>query len=130
MRVAIIKSNGNIDNKIERLLVQNKINGDFITKISRSSIDQYDVIIFTNHNNIPNLPKIIEAIVLEQKTQILYIQNTLSVGQFYNVLNDNYFNIINEQYLDIELPNVLKLSCKYLSEINRLKKDNIMLSME
>ena len=35
MRVAVIKSYGHIDVKIERLLTFNKIKGDFITKFTR-----------------------------------------------------------------------------------------------
>jgi len=130
MRVAIIKSNGNIDKKIERVLVQNKIKGDFVEKYSRGLIDQYDIVTFTHQNNIPNLPKVIESIVLEQKVLVLYIHNTLSVGQFYNVLNDNYFNVVNEQYLDIELPNIINISSKYLSAITLLKKENSSLSQQ
>jgi response regulator NasT len=124
MRVGIIKSNGNIDNRIERVLVQNKIKGDFIHKFSRSLVNQYDVLIFTYQNNISNLPKVIESLVLEQKTLILYIHNTLSVGQFYNVLYDQYFNVVNEQFLDIEIPNFINIACKYLMEIIRLKNEN------
>ncbi|MBN2604852.1 MAG: hypothetical protein JXR62_03415 [Bacilli bacterium] len=130
MRVGIIKSNGNIDNRIERVLVQNKIKGDFIHKFSRNVINQYDVLIMTYQNNIPNISKIIESIVLEQKTLILFIHNTLSVGQFYNVLYDRYFNVVNEQFLDIELPNFIHLACKYLMEINRLKNENSDLSKQ
>lgn len=130
MRVAIVKSGGNIDNKIDRILTQSKIKGDFIQKVSRSFLDHYDVLIFTGQNNIPNLPKVIESIVLEKKILVLYINNTVSVGQFYNVLNDLYFNVISEQLIDIELVNILQVSIKYLDEINRLKSEKIELKTQ
>lgn len=120
MRVAVIKNSGNINTKIERVLLNNKINGDFIDKFTRNSLNVYDTVIFTYKNDIPNLPKVIEQIVLEKKCNVIFISNNLSVGQYYNILNDLYFNIVNEQMLDIELPIVIKNSKKYLDEINKL----------
>ena len=123
MRVAIIKNSGNMDTKIERVLKSNKINGDFIDKFTRNSLSMYDIIIFTYKNKILNLSKIIEQIVLEKKTLVIFINNKLSVGQFYNVLNDLYFSIVNEQTLDVELPNMLSNTKKYLNEINLLNSE-------
>lgn len=118
MRVAVIRSNGYIDTKIERLLVFNKIKGDFLTKFTRNSLEMYDIVIFTYKNNIPNLPKVLESIILEQKIFVVYVNNTLSIGEFYNVLNNIYFGMINEQNIEIELLSVLKNSLKYIKEIN------------
>ena len=123
MRVAIIKNGGNIDTKIDRVLRSNKINGDFIDKFNRNSINIYDVIIFTYKCKVPNLSKIIEQIVLEKKTLVIFINNNLSVGKFYNVLNNIYFNIVNDQFLDIELPMILKNTKKYITEIHFLDNE-------
>jgi len=120
MRVAIIKNSGNIDTKIERILKNNKINGDFIEKFDRNSINIYNVVIFTYKNKIQNISKLIEQIVLEKKTLVIFINNNLSVGNFYNVLNDIYFSIVNEQYLEVELPSIIINNSKYVSEINLL----------
>ncbi len=123
MRVAIIKNSGNMDTKIERVLKNNKIKGDFIEKFTRNSINMYDTIIFTSRNNIQNLPKLIEQIVLEKKVLVIFINNNLSLGEYYNVLNDIYFSMVNEQTLDIELPFILKNNRKFLNEINILNKE-------
>lgn len=123
MRVAIIRNNGNIEVKIERILKANEIKGDFIDKVSKNSINIYDVIIFTYENKIPNLPKVIEQIVLEKKSLVIFVSNNLLVGQFYNVLNDLFFNIVNVQFLDIELPLILRSTEKYISEIYKLNKE-------
>lgn len=123
MRVAIIKNSGNMDTKIERILRSNKINGDFMNKFTRDSINMYDVIIFTYKNKVPNLPKVIEQIVLEKKILVVFINNTLSVGQFYNLLNDVFFCIVNDQTLDIELPIILKNNLKFIKEINLLNME-------
>ena len=123
MRVAVIKNSGNMDTKIERILKNNKINGDFMEKFTRNSINMYDTIIFTYKNNVPNLSKVIEQIVLEKKILVVFINNTLSVGQFYNVLDDIYFSIINEQILDIELPIILNNNQKFINEINLLNNE-------
>jgi len=124
MRVAVIKSNGHIDDKIERLLKFNKINGDFITKFTRNSLKMYDAVIFSYKNNIPNLPKVLESIVLEQKIFVIYVNNTLSTGEFYNILNNLYFSVINEQNLEIEFLSVLNNSLKYINQINLYKTEN------
>ena len=123
MRVAVIKNGGNMDTKIDRILKDIKINGDFIEKFTTNSIKKYDTIIFTYQNKILNLSKVIEQIVLEKNILVIFINNKLSVGQFYNVLNDLYFSIVNEQSLDIELSNVLHLTDKYLKEISNLNSE-------
>ncbi len=123
MRVAVIKNGGNIDTKIDRILKSNKINGDFIDKFTRNSINRYDTIIFTYKNNIPNLSKVIEQIVLEKKILVIFINNKFSVGQFYNVLNNLYFSVVNDQTLDVELPSILKNTEKYIKEINFLNNE-------
>lgn len=130
MRVAIIKNNDVLDNRIKRVLMEHKIDGDFVNKLYQNSSGQFDVVIFSHQNKIQNLPKIIESIVLQQTILVIYIHSTLSVGQFYNVLQDQYFNLVNEQFLDIELPCVINTSKKYLSEINQLKRDNSALFKE
>ena len=123
MRVAVIKNSGNMDTKIGRILKNNEINGDFMEKFTRDSLNMYDTIIFTYKNNIQNLTKVIEQIVLEKKVVVIFINNKLSVGQFYNVLNDLYFSIVNEQTLDIELPLLLRNNEKYLKEIHFLNNE-------
>lgn len=123
MRVAIIKNSGNLDLKIERILRSNKINGDFISKFDRNSINIYDVVIFTYKSKLLNLSKIIEQIVLEKKTLVIFINNNLSISKFYNVLNDVYFNTVNDQYLDVELASVIRNSEKYFIEINSLNNE-------
>jgi len=124
MRVAVIKSNGYIDEKIKRILDFNKINGDFISKFTRNSLKIYDTVIFSYKNNILNLPKVLESIVLEQKIFVVFINNTLSTGEFYNILNDLYFSVINEQNLEVEFLSILNNSLKYIKEINFYKADN------
>ncbi len=127
MRVAIYKNSGNIDAKIERILVGNKINGDFINKFTRNSIKMYDAIIFTYKNNIPNLSKVVEQIVLEKEILVIFISNGLLLGQFYNVLNNLYFSSVNEQTIDIELPYILNNVQKYIKEIKSLNIEVISL---
>jgi len=64
MRVAIIASNGYLDKRIERLLGSNNIKGDIMNKFTRNQIYAYDCVIFTHKNDIPNLPVLIERLVL------------------------------------------------------------------
>jgi len=123
MRVAVIKNSGNMDHKIDRILKGLKINGDFIEKFTINSIKKYDVIIFTYKNKILNSSKIIEQIVLEKKSLVIFINNKASIGQFYNVLNNLYFSVVNEQSLEVELSSVLHHSEKYLREIFSLNSE-------
>ena len=130
MRVAIVSSNTYIDKKIERLMNFNKIKVDFIATFTRNSLKTYDVVIFTYKNNIPNLPKVLESIVLESEILVIYVKNTLSTGEFYNVLNDLYFSAINEQSLEIELYSIMNNSLKYLKEMALIKAENSKLTKE
>ena len=124
MRVAVIKSNGHIDEKIKRILNFNKINGDFISNFNRNSLKIYDTVIFSYKNNIPNLPKVLESIVLEQKIFVIFVNNTVSTGEFYNILNNLYFSVINDQNFEIEFLSVLNNSLKYIRKINIYRIEN------
>lgn len=123
MKAVIITSNGYLDKRIERVLKHNDIKGDITNRLSRNMINVYDCVIFSYKNEIPNLPKVIEQIVLEKKILVLYINNTPSIGQFYSVVNDLYFHIVNELTMDVELPTIIKSSSKFLARINSLELD-------
>lgn len=122
MRVAIIKSNGYLDNRISRILANNNIKGDVVTKVTRSTMTNYDTLIFSYQCQIPNLPKVLEQIVLEKRVQVLYITNTLSIGQLYNLFDDIFFNYIREDQIDFMIPKILEITKKYLREIRFLSE--------
>ena len=124
MRVAIVKSNGYLDGRISRVLTNNNIKGDVISKVVRSTITEYDALIFSYQNNIPNIPKVLEQIVLEKRVQVVYVTNTLSIGQFYNLFDDLYFHYIKEENIDFLLPRMLETSMKYLKKIRILEEEN------
>ena len=121
MRAIIISTGGYLDKRIERLLINNNIKGDVATKLTRNMINVYDCVIFSYKNDIPNLPNVIERIVLEKKLLVIYINNTNSIGYYYNLINDLYFVMVNEMTLDIELPTVINSNTKYVKKINNLE---------
>ena len=123
MRVLIISNGGYLDKRIERILNNNSINGDVETKLTRNMINVYDCVIFTHNHDIPNLPKLIETLVLEKKILVIYINNTSSIGYYYNVIHDMFFSMINENSMEIELPIVIKNTAKYSKEISRLQHE-------
>ncbi len=120
MRAAIVKSGGYLDNIITRILHNNGINGDFITKVSRNTFVDYNVVIFTYQNNIPNISKVIEQITLEKKVQVIYISNTMNIGKFYNLGNEIFFSFIEERLIDVVLPNTIRMSGKFIKEVSTL----------
>lgn len=122
MRVAIMKTNGYIDQKIERVLMNNGINGDSVQKVTRQTINSYDAIIFSHNNNIPNIAKVLEQIALEKKVLVVYINKILSIGHFYNLLQDEFFTIVNESTMDFELPSILHNSMKFIRKIRVLSE--------
>jgi len=122
MRVAIVKGNGYLDGRISRILVNNGIKGDVVSKITRSSLNEFDTLIFTYQNQIPNLPKLLEQIVLEKRIQVLYITNTPSIGQFYNLFDDVFFNYVMEVNIDVMIPKIIEISRKYLRKIKYLEE--------
>ncbi len=129
MRVIIISSDGYLDKRIQRILKQSGINGDIKNKLTRNMLNLYDYIVFSYKNKIPNLPKLIESIVLERKMLVIYINNKTSIGSFYNILNDMYFIMLNEMSLEIELPITLKTTTKYIKRITQLQIENTDLSI-
>ena len=124
MRVAVIKGNGDLDRRIERLLNQHGIKGDFVQQLHRNTMKQYDCVILSHRNDVPNIPIVIERIVLEKATSVVYITGTTSVGHLYNVYNDVYFNLVNELTMDIELPLTIKLVAKHMNKIEQLQIEN------
>lgn len=124
MRVAIVKSNGHLDNRISRVLADNGIKGDIITKVARQTINDYDSVIFTYQNSLPNMPKLLERIVLEKKIHVIYITNTPSIGQFYNLFDDIYFNYVHEYKLDTVLSTLLRHTKKYIKSIEYFQFEN------
>ena len=130
MRAAIVRSNGYLDNVITRTLQNNGINGDFIHKVDKNVLLQYNAVIFTYQNNIPNISKVLEQIALQKKIQVIYVSNTMNIGMFYNLLNDVYFTYIEEHKLDFALPNALHLSNKFIKEIKILRTENEQLKSD
>ncbi|QMS84918.1 ANTAR domain-containing protein [Candidatus Xianfuyuplasma coldseepsis] len=124
MRVAIINGNGHLDKQIERLLNQHGIKGDFVNHLQRNTVKQYDAIILSHRNDVPNKPIFIERLIIEQAIPIIYITNTPSIGQLYNVYHDLFFNLVNEITMEVELPVTIKLVAKYMKEIRRLQSVN------
>lgn len=127
MKIAIVKCGGIVDKRIERILVSNKINGDFIDKVTRNIVLNYDYILFSQHNSLPNLPKVIERVVLEKKAIVLLITKALNIGQYYNIMNDNRFHTINEQNLEQELILTFTITNKYGGLIQSLSNENEIL---
>jgi len=124
MRVAVIASNSTIDKQVLRLLSQNGIDGDIQTRITPQVVQAYDCVILSYKNEIPNIPIVLEQIVLEKKISIVYITNTSSIGQFYNVYHDLYMNFVNEITMEVELPVTIKHIRKYMKQIRFLEKAN------
>jgi hypothetical protein len=121
MRVAILRSNGYIDQKISRLLDQQQIKGDLIDRVTRREIEFYDFIIASYKNKIPNIVVLLEQIVLEQKVHVVYITNTMSIGQFHSLNQNKYFHINHEPSIEIELPLTMRLVQKYTHELQHLE---------
>lgn len=130
MRVVIISGKGNLSSRISRLLANYDIKGDVTDKFTRHMMNQYDAVIFTYQNNVPNIPKVLERIVLERNIQVVYITNTPSIGQFYNLFDDPYFNYIQEHKIDLVLTTILRHTNKYLKQISILENKNTDLKDE
>ena len=130
MRVVIINSGGYLDKRIERVLLQNNINGDIKDKLTRNMFNQYDCVIFTHQNDIPNLPNVIERIVFEKKIIVILVNSTVSIGYYYNIHDDLYFAMVNESSLEVELPFIIKNNTKFIKRVNQLEREKDNLSEE
>lgn len=123
MRVAIVATGGYLDKQLTRNLMNHGINGDIVTSITRRVIEEYMVVVLSSNNEIPNLPVLVERLILEQKIHVIYISKTPSIGQFYNVMNDMYFHLIQEYTLDVELPLLVRTIGKLHKPYSRLVKE-------
>jgi response regulator NasT len=130
MRATIVKSGGYLDKRIERILHQNNINGDIIEKLTRNAINHCDCIIFSYQNDIPNLPKVIEQVVLEKKNIVILVNNTFSIGYYYNIIDDIHFSMVSEATLDFELPFVIKNNVKFLKSIKQINDEKKQIENE
>lgn len=123
MRVAIISTGGYLDKRIVRLLSQHGINGDVVNRINRQTLRQYDALIASDKLDIPNLPVVLERIILEQTTQVVYITNSTAIGHLHSVYGDIRFHIVNETTMDVELPLALTLIGKFDRALRTLVKE-------
>ena len=122
MRVAVVATGGYLDRQITRTLKNHGINGDTVTSITRRVIEEHMVIVLSSNNEIPNLPVLVERLILEQNIHVVYINKTPSIGQFYNVMNDMYFHMIQEYTLEVELPLLVRTIEKLQKPYIRLVK--------
>jgi response regulator NasT len=123
MRVAMVATGGYLDKQLSRILISNGIKGDTVTSITRRVIDDYGIVVLSSNNEIPNLPVLIERLVLEQKVHVVFINKTSSIGQFYNVMNDMYFHLIQEYTCDVEFPLLVRTLEKIHNPYARLEKE-------
>ncbi|MCF7926244.1 MAG: hypothetical protein K9L74_01535 [Candidatus Izimaplasma sp.] len=123
MKVAVIKSGSYLDKKIMMILKEKNINGDIIQKCNQYALMRYDVIIFTYKNAIPNLPKLLEQLVLEKKSLIIHIKKNKHVGLFYNLQQDLFYLPILEINMALQLGSLINQTHKYLRKIMDLSKE-------
>lgn len=123
MRVAIIASGGYLDKQLNRILMNHGIKGDIVTSINRRIIEEYGMIVLSSNNEIPNLPVLVERLILEQKIHVVYINKTPSIGQFYNVMNDMYFHLVQEYTCEVELPLLVRTIEKLHKPFIRIKQE-------
>ena len=123
MRIAIVKTSGYLDQRIFRVLKQNNFKGEIIRQINNHTLDNFEAIIFTEDKSIPNIPKIMEQLVIRKKAFVIYVQKTLSQSYFYNILEDPFFILTNEQTIEVELVSLLKQSKKYMKYILQISNE-------
>lgn len=123
MRVAILQSTGYLDKQIKRLLQQHGINGDIVTTINRSVVQDHDSLVITFEHEIPNMPVVIERIIMEQTIHVIYVDRTLPVSRLFNVVNDMHFHYIDVATMEVGLPVLLETMQKFTPKVRRLQTD-------
>lgn len=124
MRIAIVRTNGMIDTRIERTLVTSNFNGDFVDKVTRATILNYDILILSEQLAVQNMPKYIERIVLEKRIIVVLITKSLNIGTYYNIMNDKYFHMVQENEVHIALNTILSTAFKFIAITNNLMYEN------
>ncbi|MFK5883844.1 MAG: ANTAR domain-containing protein [Candidatus Izemoplasma sp.] len=130
MKVAVIKSNTFLDDKVKRIFELGNIKVDIIDKVTQKSLNEYQTIIFSNKNKINNIHIVMENIVVAKRVLVVYINNTPNIGQFHNLLNSELFINIEERKIDTSLLDIIKISNKYLLVIESFKEELDKLKQE
>lgn len=121
MRVAIVATGGPFDRQLQRVLFQHNINGDIVTTITPRVMEEYGCICLSDHNEIPNLPVLVERLILAKTLHVIYITQNPSIGQFYAVLNDMFFHRVNQFSMDVELPLLIRTIDKFNKPLQHLQ---------
>ena len=79
MRVAIMEAHGYLDKQIQRLLANHEIKGDIVPNLTRSVVQQYDVLVVTHKTDIPNVPVVLEQIILDGDINVIYVSNNPNI---------------------------------------------------
>ncbi len=119
MRLAIFQDNGLIYQRIIRFLRQNSYSVDTVNRVTSHTIKNYDVVVFTEGVQVPNLVKVIEQIALEEAILVVYIHQGSALNQFYNIASHPFFIDITLKDLHLEWRYKIPLATKYSKVLTR-----------
>ncbi|MCF7925272.1 MAG: hypothetical protein K9L26_01960, partial [Candidatus Izimaplasma sp.] len=119
-RLAMYQGNGILNQRVLRYLKRLKHRVNNVNKVTSHTIQNYDVVIFTEDLQINNIIKVLEQIVLEEAILVIFIHNEKLIHHFYNIQNHPYFMEINEKHLKTEWELKIPIALKYIKELTRL----------
>lgn len=120
MKVAVIKSNTFLDEKLKRVFELNNIKVDIVEKFNIQSTKSYQVVLFSSKNKINKINLVMESIVNTKSCLVVYINNTVNIGRFHNLLTSSFFLNVEELKIDTILYEMVIKSSSYLREIQYL----------
>lgn len=123
MRLGIYETKGVIYDQVTSYLKRNNIGVNPIRRVTAHTLTLYEAIIFTEDNNVPNLTKVIEQVILEQHAAVIYVHTGQWMSHLYNMMHNPFFIEINHKQLDLMFNPKINLSLKYIQLIKVKNKE-------
>ncbi len=122
--VLVLSTNQLFNKKMKRILTVNAMfhsNSVNLNILNRLINQKKPKVLIVHHSvNCMNITKLFNYLVVNKIIPIIYINNTINYGQFYQVLNDPFFINIEETKMETPLPIIINYFIQTKKEIIKL----------
>jgi len=125
-KVLVLSTDTLFNNKVKRIINLNLVFNDCdmnLNVISRFLNQEKPQLLIVHHSvKCHNLSKLFDYLVTNKIIPVIYINNTVTFSQFYQVINDSYFLNLEENKMDVTLPVVIQILINLRQQITILNK--------
>lgn len=128
MRLGIYETKGPIYDQVISYLKRNNIGVIPVKQVTSHTLTLYEAIIFTEDVAIPNITKVIEQIILEEHSAVIYVHGGQWMNHLYNMMNNPFFIEVNYKQIELLFYQKVDISLKYIQLIKRKNREIRLLS--